>query len=260
MIKTIAEHRSIRKFKEQAIPRHVMEEILTAATRASTTGNMQLYSIVVSESQELKKALSPLHFNQPSVTQAAAVVTFCADVNRFSKWCDQRDAEPAYHNFMWWVNAAIDALLASENFALEAQNQGLGICYLGTTIYNGRQICDTLELPHGVVPVTTIVVGYPDSTPELTGRLPLEGVVHYERYTDYTPQAIDKIYAETENSEQTKRLLAENDLPNLAQIFTQRRYKKADSLHFSKEYFELISQQGFFNDDNWATRLLEDDK
>lgn len=245
MIQAIAEHRSIRKFKNQPIEPQKLDEMLRAATRASTTGGMQLYSIVVSQSQSVKEQLSPCHFNQPLVAQAGAVVTFCADVNRFSAWCEQRGAEPAYHNFMWWVNAAIDALLASENFALEAENQGLGICYLGTTTYTADKIIDILELPRGVVPVTTIAVGYADMNPELTARLPLSAVVHYEKYENYTAQRIDDLYRETEESDLTKRLLEENGLPNLARVFTERRYKKDDSLHFSRAYFEVLREQGF---------------
>lgn len=245
MIQAIAEHRSIRKFKNRPIPISVMTEILTAATRASNTGGMQMYSIVVSQSEAIKEQLSPCHFNQPLVRQAAAVVTFCADVNRFSQWCWQRNTEPSYHNFAWWVNAAIDTLLASENFALEAENQGLGICYLGTTTYTARRIIEVLELPHGVVPVTTIAVGYADVEPPLTPRLPLEAVVHYEKYSQFTAQEIDDLYEETENSEFTKRLLKENDLPNLARIFTERRYTKDDNLRISKDYMEVLREQGF---------------
>jgi FMN reductase (NADPH) len=66
-------------------------------------------------------------------------------------------------------------------------------------------------------------VGYPDESPGLTDRLPLEGVVHYEKYTDYTAAEIDELWAEREESELTKRLLEENDLPNLAQVFTSAR-------------------------------------
>ncbi len=97
------------------------------------------------------------------------------------------------------------------------------------------------------MPLTTIVVGYPDETPELADRLPLEAVVHYERYTDYTAAEIDELWAEREESDLTKRLLAENGLPNLAQVFTQRRYVRKDNLAVSKAYFELLKEKGFFN-------------
>ncbi|MEG1607533.1 MAG: nitroreductase family protein, partial [Mucinivorans sp.] len=47
MISAIKEHRSVRDFQTKPISDSVMEQILTAATRASTVGGMQLYSIVV---------------------------------------------------------------------------------------------------------------------------------------------------------------------------------------------------------------------
>ena len=175
------------------------------------------------------------------------MVTVCADVHRFTMWCEQRDADPAYDNFGWFLNAATDALLAAQNFCVEAELHGLGICYLGTTIYTAGEISRILELPKGVIPLTTIVVGYPDESPALTDRLPLEAVVHYEKYTDYTAAEIDELWAEREESELTKRLLEENGLDNLAKVFTERRYVRRDNLAFSASYFALLKEKGFFN-------------
>lgn len=240
-------HRSIRKFHATPIPEEMLREILEAATRASTCGNMQLYSLIVTRDAALREKLAPLHFNQPMVTEAPCVVTVCADVHRFSMWCEQRAAEPAYDNFAWFLNASADAFLAAQNFCIEAELKGLGICFLGTTIYTAGEISQLLELPKGVIPLTTIVVGYPDESPELTDRLPLEAVVHYEKYTDYTAAEIDELWAEREESALTKRLLEENNLPNLAQIFTQRRYVRRDNLAISNSYLALLKAQGFFN-------------
>lgn len=246
MIKAIAQHRSIRNFRDCEIHPAIMQQMLRAATRASNTGGMQLYSIVVSQRAEVKAQLAPCHFNQPMVTQAAAVVTFCADVNRFSQWCRLRGATPAYHNFGWWVSASTDALLASENFALEAEDLNLGICYLGTTLYSAGKIIDILELPKGVIPVMTIAVGYPaEPLPELTPRLSLEAVVHNETYQEYTPELIDELYAELEASEATAELIRQNGLPNLARIFTEKRYTEKDNLAFSESYYNALVAQGF---------------
>ncbi len=247
MIKEIREHRSVRKYIDKPIPEEVLDEILTAGTRASTTGNMQLYSMVVTTSPELREQLAPCHFNQPCVRQAPVLITFCADLNRFDKWCLQRDAEPGYDNFAWFINGAIDAILASQNVALEAEAHGLGICYLGTTIYTARRIGEILNLPGGVVPVTAIVVGYPDGDAPLTDRLPLDAIVHRDTYHDYSAEDIDRIWSERESSEETAKLLADNDLPNLARIFTERRYKAEDNVAISRSYLEYIKEQGFFN-------------
>ncbi|MDR2885580.1 MAG: nitroreductase family protein [Rikenellaceae bacterium] len=247
MIPQIEQHRSIRKYKPDPVPQYVLEEILTAGTRASNTGNMQLYSMVVTRESALREALLPCHFGQRMVVEAPVVVTFCADVRRFSLWCRQRDAEPRYDNFVWFVNALTDAILCSQNVALEAENHGLGICHLGTTVYTADRIAQVLELPVGVIPVTTVVIGYPAEQPELTDRLPLDGVVHWEAYKDYTPGDIDRIWAAKEAGELTARLQAENELPNLARIFTDRRYKGEDNVAFSRKYFEILRTQGFFN-------------
>lgn len=247
MRNSIFKHRSVRRYKSTPIPADILKNILEAASRASTCGNMQLYSLVVTQSEEMRRRLAPAHFNQPMVTQAPCVVTVCADVHRFSMWCGQRDAQPVYDNFAWFMNAVTDALLAAQNLALQAEYHGLGICYLGTTLYTAAEIAKTLTLPKGVIPVTAIVIGYPDETPSLTDRLPLEAVVHYETYTEYTASEIDELWAEREESEETRRIVAENGEQNLAQVFTRHRYRGEDNLAISRSYFELLKRQGFFN-------------
>ncbi|MFI3267746.1 MAG: nitroreductase family protein [Rikenellaceae bacterium] len=244
---SIFEHRSIRKYKSQQIDKETLEYALKAAVRASNTGNMQLYSIVVTSDERVKEELSPSHFNQPMIKNAPIVVTFCADVNRFSKWCELRDAEPGYDNFQWFTCSVIDAMLAAQNFCVAAETKGLGVCYIGTTTYNAPEIAKTLNLPKGVIPITTITVGYPDESPDLTDRLPLEAVVHYDTYKDYTPELITELWSEKENSEFTSKLLEENELPNLAQIFTKKRYTKDAAVAFSKKFFDFVVEQGFFN-------------
>lgn len=247
MMNTILKHRSIRRFKSTPIPEEELRELLEAASRASTCGNMQLYSLVVTRDKAMREKLLPCHFGQQMVVEAPCVVTICADVHRFSMWCRQRDAEPAYDNFAWFLTAATDALLAAQNLALAAEERGLGICYLGTTLYTAGDIVRVLNLPKGVLPVTTLVLGYPDEKPELTDRLPLDAVVHFETYNDYTAAEIDELWAEREESEETKRLLEENNLPNLARIFTERRYVKRDNVAISQAYLALLKERGFMN-------------
>jgi len=247
VLKTLLEHKTIRKYKSDPINEEDLNLILQAGIRASTTGNMQLYSIIVTRDEEKRKELCKLHFGQKMVEQAPVLLTFCADFNRFSKWCRQRDAEPGYDNFLSFFTAAIDALLAAQNVCVAAESLGLGICYLGTTTYQADKLIDFFDLPEGVVPVTTVVVGYPDENPPQADRLPSEGVLHYESYSDYSADAIDSIYAEKENLPQTAQLIQENQLDNLAQIFAYKRYTKKDNLHFSRVFLEAIADQGFMN-------------
>lgn len=249
MINTMLEHRSIRSFKEDAIPVDVLQKVLTAGTRASTTGNMQVYSMVVTTDADVKEQLWESHFKQGMVKQTPVVITFCADFNRFNKWCELRDAVPGYDNFLSFYTASIDALLVAQNVALAAESYDLGICYLGTTTYMAEKIIDVLDLPQFVVPVTTIVMGYPTDIPPLTDRLPVEGVVHYNKYKEYTEESINALYAEKESLELTKQLLKENDKQTLAQIFTDNRYTKKDNVAFSNALLKVLEKQGFMNNE-----------
>lgn len=249
MIETILNHRTIRKYKTTEIEQKVLEQILEAGSRASTTGNMQLYSMVVTTKKRIKDELWGAHFKQDMVKQAPVVITFCADFNRFNKWCRQRNAEPGYDNFLSFYTASVDALLVAQNVALAAESHGLGICYLGTTNYMADAIVDILDLPKDVVPVTTLVMGYPDEEPGLTDRLPMEAVVHYEKYNDFTEEQIDQIYKEKESSDFTKELIEENQTENLAQIFTKKRYTKENNESFSKRLLKVIDEQWYQESD-----------
>ena len=237
--------KSIRKYKSRKIDEGLLNELLETACRASTTGNMQLYSIIVTEEDEMKEKLSPAHFNQPMIKQAPVSLTFCADFRRFSIWCKERRAEPGYDNFLSFMNAAIDAMLVAQTFCVAAEQKGLGICYLGTVLYNAEQIIEVLKLPELVFPITTITVGYPDEDPKQVDRLPLEAVIHRETYKDYTAQAIDELYAEKESLEENKKFIEENAKETLAQVFTDIRYKKADNERISKDLLVLLKKQGF---------------
>jgi nitroreductase len=248
-IETLLNHKTIRKYKSDPIDDQILDTILKAAFRTSTTGNMQVYSIIVSKDEEKRKELCKMHFNQKMVEQAPVLLTFCADFNRFNQWCRQRKAEPGYDNFLSFFTAAIDALLAAQNAAVAAEAFGLGICYLGTTTYQAQKLIDFFNLPKGVVPVTTLVVGYPDENPELVDRLPAKGIVHYETYNEFTPEDIDEIYSEKENLPQTHKLLEENGLETLAQIFTQKRYTLKDNVAFSKVFLKAIADQGFMKNE-----------
>lgn len=243
----IKNRRTIRQYKSEDIPSSLLNELLEDAFRASTMGNMQLYSVVVTRDPAMKEKLAPAHFNQPMVKGAPVVLTFCADFNRFSRWCRCRQAEPGYDNLLSFLNAASDALLVTQNFCTLAEAHGLGICYLGTTIYNPQPIIDLLQLPSLVMPVATITVGYPAEIPPQPERLPITGILHEEVYRDYTPEDIDRIYAEKEALPENQHYVRINAKETLAQVFTDIRYKKADNECMSEELLKTLKRQGFLD-------------
>jgi nitroreductase len=247
MFETLTNRRTIRKYTPENIDDHTLEEILAAGCRTSTTGNMQVYSIIITRDEKKKKELAPLHFNQEMVTEAPVVLTFCADFNRFSLWCRSGKAEPGYDNFLSFMTAAIDALLVAQTVCIAAEAKGLGICYLGTTTYMADKIIEVLKLPGGVVPVTTVTMGWPAESPELVDRLPLDAIIHHEEYRNYTKDDISRIYSEKENRADSKQFIAENNKETLAQVFTDVRYTKTDNIHFSRTLLQVLKDQGFMN-------------
>ncbi len=240
-----ATRRTIRRYADRPVSDDLLNRLLADAERTQTMGNLQLYSVVVTRSAEMKARLAPAHFNQPMVTQAPVVLTICADFNRTSVWCRNRKAEPGYDNFLSFINAASDALLFTQALSTLVEEAGLGICYLGTTVYQPEVIIDTLGLPQLVMPIATLTLGYPDEEPASTDRLPLTAIVHQETYTDYTPAAIDAYYTPKEELPENRHFVEINGTETLAQIFAHLRYTRKDNEVMSAGFLKALRRQGF---------------
>ncbi len=244
-MKTITTRRSIRKYSERDVDEKLLNQLLTEAARTQTMGNMQLYSVVVTRSKEGKEALAPAHFNQPMVTSAPVVLTVCADFNRATTWCEQRQAKPGYDNLLSFINATTDALLFTQTFCNLAEEEGLGLCFLGTTVYMPKMIIEALHLPRLVMPVATLTLGWPDENPPLSDRIPTASFVHEEHYHDYTPADIDRAYAAKEALEENIDFVKVNNKQTLAQVYTDIRYTKKDNEAMSAGMIEALQMQGF---------------
>ncbi|MGN1229366.1 MAG: nitroreductase family protein [Prevotella sp.] len=243
----IMTRRTIRKYSTKDVEKALLDKLLEQASRTQTMGNMQLYSVVVTRSEEGKKALAPAHFNQPMVTSAPVVLTICADFRRATDWCLQRNAAPGYDNFLSFINASTDALLFTQTFCNLAEEAGLGLCFLGTTVYMPEMIIDALQLPELVMPVATLTVGWPDEEPAFTDRLPLASFVHEETYKPYTAEAIDEYYGQKEALEENREFVRINNKQTLAQIFTDIRYTRKDNIAMSEGMLKALRRQGFMS-------------
>lgn len=244
-MKNLTTRRTIRQYSNREVSQELLNRLMTEASRTQTMGNLQLYSVVVTRSAEKKQQLAPAHFNQPMVTKAPVVLTVCADFNRTSVWARNRKAVPGYDNFLSFVNAGIDALLFTQTLCNLMDEEGLGYCFLGTTVYMPQMIIDTLHLPQLVMPVATITVGWPAEEPPLSDRLPLESFVHEETYKDYMAQDIDTYYQYKEQLAENRHFCEINKKETLAQIFTDIRYTKKDNEAMSAGLLEVLKHQGF---------------
>ena len=244
-MQTINTRRSIRRYQDKDVDNTLLTRLIKEAERTQTMGNLQLYSVVVTRSEELKAKLAPAHFNQPMVTGAPVVLTFCADYRRTTLWAEQRQAPPGYDNPLSFVNAMTDALLFCQTFCNLAEEEGLGCCFLGTTVYQPQSIIDTLQLPELVFPVATITLGWPDENPPLSDRLPVSTIIHEETFHDYSVADIDKAYAYKEQLDENKEFVKINNKQTLAQVFTDCRYTKADCEAMSETLLEALRKQKF---------------
>lgn len=237
--------RTVRNYSDRPVDDKLLTSLLERASHAPTTGNMQLYSVIVTRDLEARRRLAPAHFNQPSVTGCQVLLTFCADYNRFCRWCEASSAVPGYSNFQSFMTAVIDTVIFAQQFCTLAEMEGLGCCYLGTTTYNAPMISEELGLPSMVVPVVTLTLGWPEGHSEVSDRLAPEAFVHNGRYADYTPERVKELYADKEARADSARFVAENGKQTLAQVFTDVRYTRDASEHFSRVYLAHILQQGF---------------
>lgn len=244
-MKKLLTRKTIRKYADKDVSEELLNRLMTEAARTQTMGNLQLYSVVVTRSKEAKEKLSPAHFNQPMVKEAPVVLTICADFNRTSFWAKCRNAVPGYDNFLSFINATTDALLYTQTLCNLMDEEGLGYCYLGTTVYQPQQIIDVLQLPKLVMPVATLTVGWPDEDPQLSDRLPLESFVHQESYNDYMGKDIDTYYYEKEHLPENQQFVRINHKETLAQVFTDIRYTRKDNEALSIELIGALIRQGF---------------
>lgn len=239
---------TVRKYTSRPVGDELLNSLLEKASHTQTMGNLQLYSVIVTRDEAMKERLAPAHFSQPMVTGAPVVLTFCADFRRTTDWALNRQGHPGYDNFLSYQNALTDALLFCQCFCDLAESEGLGLCFLGTTVYNPQLIIDVLRLPSLTFPVATITLGWPDETPQPSDRLPLEAFVHNETYNPYSPERIDTIYANKESLPENRHFVEVNGKETLAQVFTDIRYTAEANHAMSITLDDAIRRQGFQGD------------
>ena len=255
IFEVLENHKSIRQYKSTPVPEELLQKILHAGLRASSSGNMQTWSVVVTSDKEIRQRLFQAHFEQEMLLEAPLLLTFCSDFHRMRRWVKLRDAADNFDNLMSFMIGAIDATIAAQNVALAAEAQGLGICYMGTTLASCDTIAQILELPHNVVPVVGYVMGYPDESPALRDRLPLSGMVHREKYHKYSDEDISTIYDEREKKgwerymsfPRLRKMIEESGVENLAQVYTQVKYTQESHKNFSQNILRCLRQQDFSN-------------
>ncbi len=175
-------HASVRRYKPDPVPVPLVEAIVCAGQRASTSSNIQVYSVIATTDAEKRRALSEIGGGQKHIAEAPLFLTWCADRFRLDRVCELRGYEQNISTFENFLVAAVDAALAAQNAALAAESLGLGICYIGAIRNDTEAVIELLGLPQGVFPIVGMTVGYPADAARVRPRLPQEAVLHWEHY------------------------------------------------------------------------------
>lgn len=221
---------------------------------ASSSGNLNSVTMILTQDPERKAMLCEFHSGQPMVIEAPLVITFCADWFRTREWLAHRGARDNFNNFVGYNVAAFDAMIVAQNVCLGFQAHGLGICYMGTTLFSMAKIADYLELPDTCSPITTIVVGYPNEDPAKRDRLPASTFLHDEKYRKASAVENEEIYASREKKgwdrymsiPELKALIEERGIKSLAHFYTSPvKYDPDDFKVISEEMRQFLEEKHF---------------
>ncbi|ANE48984.1 NADPH-dependent oxidoreductase [Paenibacillus swuensis] len=193
-ISLMLQHQSIRKFKSDPVPPEHLHTIMECAQKASTSSNMQAYSVINVTDPELRSQLAILAGNQIYVEQAPVFLVWCADLHRLQGSVSDQTVKPTAENFLV---SSVDAALASQNAALAAESMGLGIVYIGGIRNQLEEVIQLLQLPELVYPVFGMCIGKPDQEPSPHPRMPVESILHENKYSTVHNEELLRQYNET---------------------------------------------------------------
>jgi len=186
VIRTLLNHRSVRAFlPDRRLPPGTLETLIAAASSASTSSNLQTWSVVAVEEPERKARLSVLAANQKFIRDAPLLLVWLADLSRLDRVGKAHGKEmEGIHYLEAFILGLVDAALAAQNAVTAAESLGLGCVYIGAMRNKPAEVAAELGLPPNVMAVFGLSVGYPDPAvrTEIKPRLPLGLVLHRETY------------------------------------------------------------------------------
>jgi FMN reductase (NADPH) len=181
-IELIYQHGSVREYKPDPVPDALIEEIVAAGQRASTSSNLQTYSVVATTDIDKIKQIQEITGGQKHITQAPVFLLWCADFSRLKRVCHHQGYEMNVDHIENFLVGVVDASIASQNTGLAAESLGLGFCYIGAIRNHPRRMIALFQLPELVFPVFGMTIGWPVTSPLIRPRLPLDVVLHRETY------------------------------------------------------------------------------
>ena len=154
VIDNIMTRTSIRHYTDQPLEKATIDQLLQAGMAAPTAGNAQPWHFVAITDKSKLKELATTNRHGKMIEDAALTIVVCGDLSKAMKGKAQQ----------YWIQ---DCSAATQNILLAAHALGLGAVWTGVYPMEERvaAVSQVLQLPERLVPLCTIVIGYPAEQP-----------------------------------------------------------------------------------------------
>jgi nitroreductase len=238
-------HRSVRHYRPDPLPAGTLEWLIAAAQSASTSSNLQTWSVIALQDPQHKSEAATLCGDQDFIRQAPLLLVFCADLSRLTFVSETSELPGEGLEFLeMFLMASLDASLAAQNTVVAAEALGLGICYVGGARNSPRELAALLHLPSRVFAVFGLAVGWPaaDDTSAVKPRLPQAEVLHHETYsTEQRAASIEAYNATMQAFYQSQNMPVRGDWAQ----HSARRVATVEALSGRHLLRQILQEQGF---------------
>lgn len=269
-LKLLLKRVSCRAFKPKKVSAGVVKKLLEAGIHAPTGGNLQPYSVIKIEKPAAINRLAKL-CGQSFIKTAPLHLIFCVDFHRLKRWAKSESAPFSADRSLrpFWI-AIQDTVLCAQNMCTAADALGLGSVYIGPIFDRIAEIRKMCRLPKGVVPVVSLVIGYPSMRPAQRKRLGADIVVHDEVYRKIGDKELFSAYSEKYNgfrkeitdealetlyeacravegrrfAEKTVKSVKTKGYINRAQVYFGLNYRADKMLSNTPKQFKMLSKAG----------------
>ena len=241
---TLLAHRSVRAYRPDPVPPAVLRMAVAAAQSASTSSNLQVWSVVAVEDPMRKARLAALAGQQRHIEECPLFLVWLADLSRLRSLGSERGrATDGLDYLESLLVAVVDASLAAQNAVVALESLGYGTVYIGGMRNKPEEVAATLGLPADVVAVFGLCVGLPDEArpAAVKPRLPVEAVLHAERYGGPPSADLVAAYDAALRGFQNEQGMAANGWSDIA----LQRVRGPESLSGRHRLRQALAARGF---------------
>ena len=241
-IRTILQRKSVRVYENRPIADEIKAEILHAAMRAPTSGNMMLYSIIEVNDQAKKNMLAKTCDNQPFIARAPLILLFLADYQRWHDYFIACRVEQMIQNASMrtpaegdLMLACCDAIIAAQTAVIAAESLGIGSCYIGDIIENCGIHREMFNLPRYTFPVCLLCFGYPSKGQikrKQTPRFDEQYIVSKDTYHRLTSEELTDMFFKTEQVYNNK--ITRENLEDIGRQYYKKKFNSDFAIEMNR--------------------------